>query len=68
MIASIAVLMKLIALGIVQEPSVIMKNAIFLPNKLPWKMALSPDETNEKLPLLNWKKKKIIIIIIIKSK
>ena len=53
MIASITVLMKLIALGTVQEPSVIMKNAIFLPNMLPWKMALSPDETNEKLPLLN---------------
>lgn len=62
MIASITVLMKLIALGVVQEPSVIMKNAIFLPNMLRWKMALSPDEPNEKLPLLNWKKK------IIKSK
>ena len=56
MIASITVLMKLIALGIVQEPSVIVKNAIFLPNMLPWKMALGPDETNEKLSLQNWKK------------
>ena len=53
MIASITVLMKLIALGIVQEPSIIVKNAIFLPNMLPWKMALGPDETNEKLSLQN---------------
>ena len=53
MIASITVLMKLIVLGVVQEPSVIMKNAIFLLNMLRWKMALSPDEPNEKLPLLN---------------